>query len=155
MLKDLTALYERDLNKLIQELEAYPNEAALWAVQGEIINSAGTLIFHLIGNLSKFIGDDLGGVAFSRDREAEFGRRDIPKQELLAGLNQTRAVVVKTLNGLDESRLTDVFPGQLPPNFQNATIQAFLIHLYGHLNWHLGQVDYHRRMIGSKPASSA
>lgn len=155
MLKELTALYERDLNKLVQELEAYPDDASLWAVQGEIINSGGTLCLHMIGNLSKFIGDDLGGVAFVRDREAEFGRRDVPKLELLGDLSRMRAVVVQTLTNLSESRLTEPFPGNLPPNFQGATIQAFLLHLYGHLNWHLGQVDYHRRMIGSQPKADA
>jgi uncharacterized damage-inducible protein DinB len=28
--------------------------------------------------------------------------------------------------------------------------QEFLIHLYGHLNWHRGQIDYlHRILIGA------
>lgn len=150
MLKDLTALYDRDLKKLMQELEAYPDEASLWSLQGEISNSGGTLALHLIGNLSKFIGDELGGVPFARDRDAEFSRRDVPRQELLGGLERTRAVVVQTLSNLDESRLNEPFSGKVPPNLQGASVQAFLIHLYGHLNWHLGQVDYHRRITAGK-----
>jgi hypothetical protein len=27
------------------------------------------------------------------------------------------------------------------------TTREFLIHLHGHLNWHLGQVDYLRRIL--------
>lgn len=146
MLKELQALYSRDLNKLMDELHAYPDEASLWRVQGDIANPAGNLALHLIGNLSKFIGDDLGGVPFQRDRDAEFSRCDVPRQELLDGLERTRQVVTATLEKLDAARLDAPFPN-LPPTFQpGMTTAAFLLHLYGHLNWHLGQVYYHRRL---------
>ena len=148
MLRDLQALYDRDLSVLIEELLAYPDEASLWRVAGTIANPAGTLALHLIGNLSQFIGEDLGGVPYERDRPAEFSRRDVPLTDLVAGMSHVRTLVGHTLEGLDEARLTAVHPRQ-PPGFpEGMTSGYFLIHLHGHLNWHLGQINYHRRLIG-------
>lgn len=146
-MNELAALFGRDLNKLMEELRAYPDEASLWRVQGDIANPAGTLALHLLGNLNHFIGHLLGGVAFQRDRDAEFSRRNVPRKELLAELEKTRNAIESALSGLDERRLSETFPGQWPPAMQGASTRAFLLHLYGHLNWHLGQVNYHRRML--------
>ncbi|NTY00063.1 DinB family protein [Deinococcus sp. JMULE3] len=147
MVSELRELFVRDLQKLIAELEAYPDDASVWRVRGDIVNPAGTLALHLIGNLSQFIGADLGGAPFERDREAEFARRDVPRAELIAGLREVSARVVSALDGLDAARLDEVSARQLPGFPEGMTVRYFLIHLYGHLNWHLGQVDYHRRML--------
>ncbi|GGN36115.1 DinB family protein [Deinococcus daejeonensis] len=147
MWPELRELFVRDLGKLIAELEAYPDDASVWRVRGDIVNPAGTLALHLIGNLSQFVGADLGGAAFVRDREAEFARRDVPRAELIAGLREVSARVVAALDGLDAARLDEVSAPQLPGFPEGMTVRYFLIHLYGHLNWHLGQVDYHRRTL--------
>ena len=146
MLTDLQTLYTRDLTAVIRELEAYPDEGSLWRVQGDIINPAGNLALHLIGNLSQFIGDDLGGVGYTRDRPAEFARRDAPRAELIEGLTHVRTLVQDTLDGLTEESLAQVHPRTLPAFPPGMTSGAFLLHLYGHLNWHLGQLNYHRRL---------
>ncbi|MFC6802681.1 hypothetical protein ACFQDE_13950 [Deinococcus caeni] len=90
MLPELRDLFVRDLEKLTLELEAYPDEASVWAVPDGVLNSGGTLALHLIGNLSQFVGADLGGVPFVRDRAAEFARRDVPRAELIAGVRGCR-----------------------------------------------------------------
>ncbi|WP_407539134.1 DinB family protein [Deinococcus radiomollis] len=150
MLTELVVLFTRDLDKLLTELAAYPSEESLWTVQGDISNSAGNLALHLIGNLSQFIGDDLGPVRYARDREAEFSRRGVPRSELLQGVRQVQELVQKTLGGLDASRLDQVHPRTPPgPGFpSDMTSGSFLLHLYGHLNYHLGQINYHRRLLG-------
>ncbi|PNY82445.1 DinB family protein [Deinococcus koreensis] len=150
MLPELSTLFARDLTAVIKEMETYPDEATLWRVHGEIINPAGNLALHLIGNLSQFVGDDLGGVPYVRDRAAEFSRRDVPRAELIAGLTHVRTLVHGTLGRLDEARLAEVHPRVLPAFPEGMTSGAFLLHLYGHLNWHLGQIDYHRRLIDSQ-----
>lgn len=143
----LATLFERDLNKLIEELRAYPSEESVWQVREGVTNSAGTLALHLAGNLRKFIGDDLGGVPYQRDREAEFSRRDVPRAELIAGLEAARDVVGSTLRSLTDEQGQRV-PAHLPPAFPpETTVSTFLLHLYGHLNWHLGQVNYLRRIV--------
>ena len=146
MIPELALLFTRDLNRVIAEIRAYPDEDSLWHVAGQINNSAGNLALHLVGNLSQFVGDDLGDVPFARDREAEFIRKNVPRAELLGGLERTRELVAQTLANLDNARLDRVHPRQ-PPGFPpDMTSRYFLIHLYGHLNYHLGQINYHRRL---------
>lgn len=146
MITALSTLYTRDLIKVVAELDAYPTEAALWAVTGDINNSAGTLALHLVGNLSQFIGTDLGGVPFERDRDGEFSRRDVPLAELRAQLLRVQALVETTLTRLSPATLDQPHPRQLGGFPEGMTSGYFLLHLYGHLNWHLGQINYHRRL---------
>lgn len=146
MIPDLALLFTRDLNRVMAEIRAYPDEDSLWQVAGQINNSAGNLTLHLVGNISQFIGDDLGDVPFARNREAEFTRRNVPRAELLSGLQRTSELVEQTLAHLNDARLDRIHPRQ-PPGFPPAmTSRCFLLHLYGHLNYHLGQINYHRRL---------
>lgn len=146
MIPELALLFARDLNRVIAEIKAYPDEDSLWHVAGQINNSAGNLTLHLVGNISQFVGDDLGDVPFARDREAEFTHKNVPRAELLSGLERTRELVVRTLEHLEDARLDRIHPRQ-PPGFpEGMSSRYFLIHLYGHLNYHLGQINSHRRL---------
>ena len=49
--KELAALFRRDLSRLIQQIEAYPNDEIVWHTHPAITNSAGNLVLHLEGNL--------------------------------------------------------------------------------------------------------
>ena len=91
----LTGVLTRDLKALRRELEAYDDERGLWAMPKGVSNSAGTLAMHLAGNLRAFIGAQLGGTGYVRDRDAEFNRRDVPRSELLAQLGEA----ILTLTG--------------------------------------------------------
>jgi hypothetical protein len=151
LLTELAALFERDLNKVMDELRAYPDEASVWWLpeatpDGKIKNSAGTLALHLVGNLRQFVGADLGGVAYLRDRAAEFGLRNVLRRELIAALEETARTVQTALTGLDPARLEQAFPRSLADFPPDMSTTFFLIHLHGHLNWHLGQINYHRRL---------
>ncbi len=145
MTLELLKLYRRDLEKLITELEAYPNEESLWRVSGEIKNSSGNLVLHIVGNLNHFIGVKLGGTDFVRDRDSEFVLRDVPRAELVQKLRETLAVLEQVLPTLDAAMLEERFP--LEVLGYPMTTGYFLIHLYGHLSYHLGQVNYHRRLL--------
>lgn len=146
-LKELNQLFQRDLEKLKQELQALTIEENLWIVDKEISNSAGNLTLHIFGNLRHFIGLDFGGIAFERNREREFGAKGIPLSVLLLELEDVKKIVSTSLLGLNPIRLGDK---SLHDFFgHQMTIGFFLIHLYGHLNYHLGQVNYHRRLLGS------
>jgi uncharacterized damage-inducible protein DinB len=145
MTNHLMLLYRRDLEKLIAELELYGSESDLWRVTGEITNSAGNLALHVIGNLNHFIGVKLGHSNFVRDRDAEFSLRDVPRAELVQQLRQTIVMLETTLPTLDAAALDAPFP--LEVLGYPMTAGYFLIHLYGHLNYHLGQVNYLRRLV--------
>ncbi len=144
VLKDLIELYERDLNRLEKELELTPDEV-LWATHGQISNSPGNLFLHLTGNLQHFIGAVLGKTSFIRDREGEFSKKGLPKSELEAELVATKRAVLDTLPKILPEQLHGNYPIELFG--KPMTTQNFLIHLNGHLNYHMGQINYFRRMM--------
>ncbi len=141
----LTQLYDRDLKKLRAEIELYDNEADLWKKPGNVPNSAGNLCLHLNGNLQHFIGAILGQSGYVRDREAEFSLTDIPRETMLADVDNTLAVVKSTLAKLNEVDLSGNYPIEVFG--YPMTTGWFLVHLSTHLTWHLGQINYHRRML--------
>lgn len=83
----LISFSERDLNKLIAEIELYKNEKNIWRVEKNISNSAGNLTLHLIGNLNTFIGKEIGKTNYVRNRALEFVQKDVPKQELIESVS--------------------------------------------------------------------
>lgn len=135
----------RELTTLKKELEAYPTDADVWRAAPGITNTAGTLALHLAGNLRHFIGAVLGGTGYVRDRNREFAARDVPRSELLAGIDDAIAVVQATLDRLPDADLAKEFPEPVA----NVRLETgdFLVHLVSHLSYHLGQVDYHRRLV--------
>jgi len=141
----LKTLFNRDLNKLKSEIESYKNEANLWMIDKSIANSAGNLCLHLIGNLNTYIGATLGGSNYIRNRELEFSLKDIPKQELISMIEATLTVVNETLDKITDEQLNSEYPMLV---FQEKTsTEFFLVHLTTHLAYHLGQINYHRRLL--------
>jgi uncharacterized damage-inducible protein DinB len=146
MLKEsLIKIFTRDITKLKDEISAYDDESKLWIVSGEIKNSAGNLCLHLTGNLRHFIGGILGDSGFKRDRESEFNSKNIPKTELIKAVDETLSITVNTLKSLREEDLQKNFPVDVFK--EEMTTGFFLIHLSCHLNYHLGQINYHRRLL--------
>ena len=144
----LNTLYHRDLNKLKEELNAYPDEKSIWQVQEGISNSAGNLTLHLIGNLNHFIGSTLGNSGYVRDRDKEFTLKDIPRHELIRSIDETIVVIQQSLSTLNEADLEKTFPIKVMQ--VDNTTGYMLTHLVAHLNYHLGQINYHRRLIANK-----
>ena len=138
-------LFERDLNKLKEEIELYSNEENLWIIDQNISNSAGNLCLHLVGNLKTYIGAELGKTAYIRERELEFSQKNIPRTELLTAIEETKAIVRNTLNQLTEADLEKEYT--LVKNYPFKTTYHLLIHLTVHLGYHLGQINYHRRLL--------
>lgn len=145
MIDDFAFLFDRDIGRLYKEIEAYEKEEEIWIVKKEISNSAGTLCLHLCGNLKSFIGKEIGGFKYERDREREFAARNVPKAELLKEIHEVKLLIVNSLIGLSPSKLNNEFPIQVFN--KEMTYGYFIIHLYGHLNYHLGQINYHRRLL--------
>ena len=141
----LLELYERDLGKLREEIEAYSDEADLWKIDGDILNSTGNLCLHINGNLQHFFGAVLGGTDYVRNRDAEFADKGISREKMLADIDETRSVIKATLAKLSDEDLDKTYPIEV---FRKPMTTAyFLTHLATHLNWHLGQIDYHRRLL--------
>jgi uncharacterized damage-inducible protein DinB len=141
----LRTLFERDIKRLKIEIESYKNEENLWKIEGEVLNSAGNLCLHLIGNLNHFIGAEIGKTGYFRQRELEFSQKDIPKKELIEKLEEVITIVDDSIKSLSEEGL---FAETSVPKFTEKQTTAFLLlHLHAHLNYHLGQINYHRRLL--------
>ena len=145
MLNSISTLLIRDLTKLRSEIESYSDEIELWVIKEGISNSAGTLCLHLCGNLRHYIGAKLGDSGYVRDRAAEFNDRDVPQTELLTRIDLTIDDVRVALEKIGKDQLIAPFPEEVFG--YEMTIEFFLIHLHGHLNYHLGQINYHRRLL--------
>lgn len=143
--KILAELYERDLNKLKTEIEQFADESDLWKTGEGITNSAGNLSLHLTGNLQHFIGGVLGGSGYVRDRDAEFSSTGISRTELLSNIETTIEVLTHTLEKLTDDDFAKTYPIEVFGH--PMTTGYFLTHLATHFNYHLGQINYHRRLL--------
>jgi hypothetical protein len=145
MLKEvLVEFFERDLNKLKEELILFKNEEDLWKIKGDVKNSAGNLFLHLNGNLNHFIGATLGNSGYVRERDKEFSSRNIPREKILSDLEKTISVVMPVLRNLPD----DIFEKDYPLEKHDRVVKTdhMLMHLLTHLSYHLGQINYLRRL---------
>lgn len=145
LIQTLQALFSRDLNRLRLEIELYKNENNLWLIDEQIINSAGNLCLHLIGNLNAYIGAEIGKTNYVRNRPLEFSLKHIPKTDLLQKIDDTISVVNNSLEKLSEEDLKKEY--SILVFEEKTTTEYFLVHLATHLAYHLGQINYHRRLL--------
>ena len=145
--EELTNLFRRDLTRLKTEIELYKNDSKIWHTERSIANSAGNLCLHLIGNLKTYVGAGIGNINYIRERDLEFSAKDIPAAVLLKEIDDTIVIVDTALRTLQESDMEKEFPVLIWD--QPTTIGFTLLHLLSHLNYHLGQVNYHRRLLDS------
>lgn len=146
VVESLQAVLLRDLDKLAEELNQYPTEESIWNISGAIKNPGGNLALHLCGNLQHFVGVILGKSKYARNRDAEFSSRNIPRTELLTEITATKKALTDTLPTLTDSQLFSNYPQEVLG--KPMTTIFFLLHLSAHLSYHLGQVNYHRRLVG-------
>ncbi len=145
LIKTVQKLLDRDLAVLEKEISSYPSDADLWKVAGDIKNPAGNLCLHLCGNLQYYIGAVLGNSGYVRNRDAEFSTKGLSKEELLNEIAKTRKAVALSLENLNPNVLETTYPVEV---FKAPmTTGYFLIHLSAHLGYHLGQINYHRRLL--------
>ena len=141
----LLSFFERDLNKLITEIELYKNEETIWRVEKNIANSAGNLTLHLIGNLHTFIGKEIGKTGYVRNRELEFTQKNVSRQELIDGIKDTIKMVKNSLASITNEDLKKEYPVMKFSKIEST--EYLLVHLATHLTYHLGQINYHRRLM--------
>jgi len=140
-----TEIFDRDIQLTINELEKYKSDDDIWTLPSGINNPAGTLGLHLAGNLQHFVGTILGGSDYKRDRPNEFAARDVPRLEVIAELKKAKLLVRETLESLDPATLKEDYPASW---YDKPVSNYFILtHLIGHLNYHLGQINYHRRLL--------
>jgi uncharacterized damage-inducible protein DinB len=145
LLDNLVTLFDRDIKRVEDEIRLFKNDEEIWKIEGEIKNSAGNLALHLCGNLQYYIGKVMGGFEYTRNREHEFAAKGISQKWLLQEIQTVKQRVHDALRNFDPSKLQDLYPEKV---FDHPmTNLYFLMHLHAHLNYHLGQINYHRRLV--------
>lgn len=145
IITDLTQIYKRDLLKLKNEIRQYTKESLLWEIDKSIPNSAGNLCLHLTGNLKTYIGNGLARTIYVRDRTYEFSAKNVSISLLLTQIDETLTIVEKGFTNLKEQDLQKEFPVMIWEEKKGMLFT--LLHLHSHLNYHLGQINYHRRFF--------
>lgn len=145
LINNITQLFARDLNKLKEEISLYQNEADLWKTEKEIKNSGGNLTLHLVGNLNHFIGALLGKTGYVRERDKEFSDKNVPLAKMLVEIDEVIKTIEKAISPLTDNDLQKPYPIEFAG--KSRTNGELLLILLAHLSYHLGQINYHRRMI--------
>jgi hypothetical protein len=140
----LIELFERDLLKLKAEIVNFKDESNIWRKADGISNSAGTLVLHLLGNVNYTVGALLGGNGYVRNREQEFSLTNVPREKLIADIESAIDAVKKGLQNVDQAKLDETYPLEIVGQKNTA---YYLTFFYGHLNYHLGQINYLRRIL--------
>ncbi len=141
---EITEIYLRNIKRLESEISTYTSDESLWVLQGIVLNSGGNLALHLIGNLNHFIGATLGNTGYMRNRDAEFDTRNLTRATLLEMLEAAKSQVAKTLAELPEEALQKDYPYDFAGKHSS---EYYLVFFIAHFECHLGQINYHRRML--------
>jgi hypothetical protein len=145
MIEEIVKIFNRDIDRLKNEIALFNHEDNLWRTTGSIKNTAGNLCLHLVGNLNTYIGKNMGGTGYIRNRDAEFSLKNIPKEDLVRKVGETRDTVSQSLSKMSKSQLEEIYVEDILG--YKMTNGFFLIHLSGHLSYHLGQINYIRRVF--------
>ena len=145
LIETLRSIFSRDLLRLKTEIDLYQDESKIWIIENNIANSAGNLCLHLIGNLNTYIGAEFGKTNYIRNRELEFSLKNISKKELIDKIENTILVVDMSLQNITEEELKNEH--QILVFDKKTTLEFLLVHLTTHLTYHLGQINYHRRLL--------
>ena len=145
LIDTLKIIFTKDLLKLKAEIELYKDEKNIWVIDKSIANSGGNLCLHLIGNLNTYIGREIGKTDYVRNRDLEFSRKDVARTELINDIDRTVIVVQDALSKMSRDELDKEYP--LLVFDKKTTTEYLLVHLVAHLSYHLGQINYHRRLL--------
>lgn len=117
------------------------SEEQFWRKPFPYGNSFGHLVLHLAGNLNYYIGAQIAGTGYVRDREREFTDSQPPtKTEALQRFDEAIAMVVRTLAEQTEAAWSQgyeaVGTAMCPNRF------SILLRCSAHLFHHIGQMIY-------------
>lgn len=146
-IQELAEQFVQDLLKLKKEISLYNNDSTIWIVDKEINNTAGNLVLHLVGNLNHYIGATLCNTGYVRNRDLEFSDKNVSRTDLIKRIDDTILMIEKCIPQTMDETLDKIYPIKV---FENEmTVRAMLISTFGHFHYHLGQINYHRRLLDS------
>ncbi|HEV7763787.1 MAG TPA: DUF1572 family protein [Thermoanaerobaculia bacterium] len=136
----ITGVFPAQIRASVESL----TDEQLWWRPNEKSNSIGNLILHLTGSLNHFLNRNLGGLAFDRDRDAEFAeRRTLPKARVLALFDEMVANAVRTFDAITPDRLD----APSPEPAMHAYVLEDLLNIAIHVSTHTGQIVWIAKML--------
>ncbi|MEZ5012747.1 MAG: DinB family protein [Chitinophagales bacterium] len=142
---ELNTIYQKHLDTLRTEIEAYADETLLWKTEPGINNSAGNLALHLTGNLQHFFGAILGNTGYVRKRDDEFGLKNVSREDLLTQIDVAQEVLNDLFLHMTDAAMQETYP--VPQFGEGRSVHYVACYLLAHFDYHLGQINYHRRLL--------
>ena len=136
--READQLFAQYLHK-IEHCVALLSPAQVWWRPNSKCNSVANLLFHLCGNLSQWVLDGLGGMAYERHRREEFAAAEGEDGAALVGRLATVVAACRTVaRGLSAEELVG------DRTIQGISHNGFgvLLHAVEHMAYHTGQVVY-------------
>jgi uncharacterized damage-inducible protein DinB len=131
-----------DLHKWADSL----SDEQFWRNPYSYGNSVGHLVLHLTGNLNYYIGAQIAGTGYIRDRDLEFTETRRPrKAAVLRKFDDTISMVLASLQHQTEADWTLPYSAEREPEAEDR-FRAFL-HCATHLFHHVGQIIYLSREL--------
>lgn len=137
-------LYLNFLNSLKDEISLYKDPGKIWLLSGSISNTPGNLCLHICGNLNHFFGAVIGNTGYIRERDQEFSKRNLSREELFGAIDETKIMIGKIFDDLTQDDINKIYP--INKFGENVTYGFIFSRLVSHLSYHLGQINYHRRL---------
>ncbi|MBK8381274.1 MAG: DUF1572 family protein [Ignavibacteria bacterium] len=137
-------LYLNFLNSLKDEISLYKDPENIWLLSGSISNTPGNLCLHICGNLNHFFGAVIGNTGYIRERDQEFSKRNLSREELFGAIDETKIMIGKIFDDLTQDDINKIYP--INKFGENVTYGFIFSRLVSHLSYHLGQINYHRRL---------
>ena len=125
----------------IHELAAALSDAQFWTKPFPFGNSFGHLVLHLTGNLSYYIGAQIAGTGYVRDRPKEFSdSRRRSKAEVLKSFDDAVAITLHTIQNQSPEDWSAEYTAVGTIDARNR-LTIFLI-CESHMQHHIGQMIY-------------
>ncbi|WP_254509910.1 DinB family protein [Anatilimnocola floriformis] len=134
--------YFHDFARRVRTMASNLTDDQFWAKPYPYGNSFGNIVLHLIGNLSYYIGTQIEHTGYVRDRDSEFAivQQGRKKDEILAELDETVAMVIRSLGNQADNDWSRQYVAQgvddVPDRF------SIYLRCCVHFHHHIGQMTY-------------
>jgi uncharacterized damage-inducible protein DinB len=129
------------LAERVYKLAGPLSEEQFWTKPFPFGNSFGHLVLHVTGNLKYYIGAQIAGTGYVRDRDREFTEAHPPsKAEALKRFDEAIDMVISTVRRQSASDWSAAYTAQRAENAGNRF--NILLKCATHLDHHVGQMNY-------------
>jgi uncharacterized damage-inducible protein DinB len=125
----------------VHDLAVTLTDEQFWGKPFGFGNSFGHLVLHLTGNLNYYIGAQIAGTGYVRDRPREFAETDhLKKEEVFQRFDQALDMVVRTVRAQSDADWSTPHTGVGADGIGNRF--NMVLQCVTHLDHHVGQMIY-------------